>query len=408
MKKQKFLILTIIFSLLLPLVALPMNTSAKTIKQFEAEVKKYTKKLEEQKENLATNDAEVAKIRTKIANIEKQITAAEDKIKALQDEIDASNEEIKKKGDESKKIIEYYQISNGDNAYLEYAFGATDITDMIYRLSVVEQLTEYNEQLIKELEELIEKNKEQQQSQKSQKEELNKLKVSLEDERAKIQADSMAIKETMPSIEEQIKAAQENVDYYKKLGCGDDEDIQACQYRINQSQGGGSIPSVNGFYRPIEYGYLTQGFYGYGGHLGYDMSSSDKAIPVYPIATGRVWKVYYDNCISGDWKNGGNCSYGCNGKALVVKIRHDNNGQYIYSTYAHMRSFGDIQEGQIVTPFTIIGYMGASGCATGPHVHLEITSCDWFKGGGCTWEQYQWSAMEPSRYVNFPSRWNNR
>lgn len=408
MKTKKIISILSIITLLLPLVALPMNTSAKTLKQFEDEVKKYTKKLEEQKANLATNDAEVAKIRTKIANIEKQITEAEEKIKSLQAEIEASNEEIKAKGEESKRIIEYYQISNGDNAYLEYAFGASNITDMIYRLSVVEQLTEYNEQLIKNLEALIEKNKSQQKDQKAQKEELNKLKTSLEDERAKIQADSMAIKETMPSIEEQIKAAQENVNYYKKLGCGENEDIQACQYRISQSQTGDSIPSVNGFYRPIEYGYLTQGFYGYGGHLGLDVSSSDKAIPVYPIATGRVWKVYHDNCISGDWRNGGNCIYGCNGKALVVKIRHDVNGKYIYSTYAHMRSFGDIREGQIVTPFTIIGYMGATGCATGPHVHLEITNCDWFRGGGCTWDQYQRNVVNPTRYVNFPTRWNNR
>lgn len=407
MKKQKLTSFLTIIMLLLSLVALPINTSAKTVKQFEDEVKKYTQKLEEQKSNLAKNDAEVAKIRTKVANIEKQIKAAEEKVKSLQAEIDASNEEIKKKGEESKRIIEYYQISNGDNAYLEYAFGATSITDMIYRLSAVEQLTEYNEQLIAELEALIEKNKTQQQEQKNQKESLNKLKMSLEDERAKIQADSMAIKESMPSIEEQIKAAKENLNYYKGLGCGENEDIQACQYRISQKNNG-SIPSVNGFFRPIQYGYITQWFYGYGGHLGYDMSSSDKAMPIYPIATGKIWKIYRDNCISGDWRNGGNCPYGCNGKALIVKIRHDVNGKYIYSTYMHMRSFGNIQEGQIVTPFTVLGYMGSTGCSTGPHLHLEIAPCDWNRGGGCTWETYQQRANEPSKYVNFPSSWNNR
>ena len=138
------------------------------------------------------------------------------------------------------------------------------------------------------------------------------------------------------------------------------------------------------------------------------MSSSDKAMPIYPIATGKIWKIYRDNCISGDWRNGGNCPYGCNGKALIVKIRHDLNGKYIYSTYMHMRSFGNIQEGQIVTPFTVLGYMGSTGCSTGPHLHLEIAPCDWNRGGGCTWETYQQRANEPSKYVNFPSSWNNR
>ena len=311
MKKNKIICLTIIFGLLLSLVALPLNTSAKTIKQFEDEVAKYTKELEDKKNNLAQNDAEIAKIRSKVASIETQIKTSEEEIANLQKEIEESNKEIKVKGEESKKIIEYYQISNGDNAYLEYAFGATDITDMIYRLSVVEQLTEYNDKLIKDLEELIEKNKVQQKELASKKEELKGLKEELENERSKIMADSMAIRETMPTVEEQIKAAKANVAYYKKLGCGNNEDIQACQYRIQQSQGG-STPSVNGFYRPIEYGYISQGYYGYGGHLGLDMSSSDKAIPIYPIATGTVWQVYYDNC------NSSNCPYGCKGRALVV------------------------------------------------------------------------------------------
>ena len=206
----------------------------------------------------------------------------------------------------------------------------------------------------------------------------------------------------MPTIEEQIKAAQANVTYYKKLGCGTNEDIRACQYRIEQSTGGGSTPSANGFYRPMQYGYITQGYYGYGGHLGIDLSSSDKAIAVYPIATGTVFKIYYDNCSSN------NCSYGCNGQALVVKIRHNVGGKYIYSTYAHLRSFGAISEGQVVTPFTIIGYMGSTGCSTGPHLHFEITNCDWNRGGGCTWSEYQKNTINPLRYVNFPSKWNNR
>lgn len=408
MKKTKIVSVTIIIALLMTLVALPINASAKTIKQFEEEVAKYTKELQDKKDNLAKNDAEIAQIRSKISNIEKQIASAEEEINSLQDEIEKSNEEIKEKGEESKKIIEYYQISNGDNAYLEYAFGATDITDMIYRLSVVEQLTEYNDNLIKELEELIEKNKAQQKELAQKKVELNSLKANLENERSKIETDSMAIRETMPTIEEQIKAAQANVTYYKKLGCGSNEDIRACQYRVEQSAVGGSTPSANGFFRPMQYGYITQGYYGYGGHLGMDLSSSDKAIAVYPIATGTVFRIYYDNCKSGDWRNGGNCSYGCNGRALVVKIRHNVGGKYIYSTYAHLRSFGAISEGQIVTPFTIIGYMGSTGCSTGPHLHLEITNCDWNKGGGCTWGEYQQNTINPARYVNFPSRWNNR
>ena len=47
--------------------------------------------------------------------------------------------------------MEYYQVENGTNAYLEYVFGATSITDMVYRMSVAEQLTDYNDKIMKDL-----------------------------------------------------------------------------------------------------------------------------------------------------------------------------------------------------------------------------------------------------------------
>lgn len=401
MKKKKIICSIIIVSIFVSLFALPLNTNAKTIKDFEAEVERYTKELEAKKSQVATNEEEIAKIKKRINEIERQIKDAELEIIKLQEEIDASNKEIEQKSEESKRILEYYQISNGENAYLEYVFGATSITDMIYRLSVIEQLTDYNDKIMKELEVLIEKNKVQQEELTKKQENLESMKNSLIEEKIRIDADSAAIKAGMPGIEEQIKAAKAQVDYYKKLKCGPTEDIQKCQYRIEQEKNT-SIPSANGFYRPIEHGYITQWYTGCKrydprigtciGHIGIDIGSNDKSIDVYPIAPGYVTATYYDNA-----------------GALVVKIKHKYNGRYIYSTYAHQRSFA-VRAGQYVSAYTTIGKMGSTGNSSGPHVHLEITSCDWkSEGGGCSWRAYaESSTMNPANYVNFPSRWNNR
>ena len=399
---MKKISVVLIVALLVSLVALPMRTEAKTISEFEAEVRKYTQDLENVKSKIVTNEAEVAKIKANIASIEKQVKNAEAEIEALQEEIDQSNAEIAEKSEESKKIIEYYQISNGENIYLEYAFGATSITDMIYRMSIVEQLTEYNDKLMDELEALIEKNKKQQENLTAKKKQLEKSKNELMNQKLKLDADSAALKAGMPGIEQQIKSAQSQVDFYKKLGCGANEDIQACQYRIEQ-QNNASLPSTNGFFRPIENGYVTQWYSGCGtwdkykrvcsGHIGIDISSNNKSIDVYPIAAGVVTARYYDNA-----------------GALVVKIKHNYNGRYIYSTYAHQRNFA-VRVGQYVTANTTIGKMGSTGNSTGPHVHLEITSCDWAsaQGGGCSWETYaRYSSYNPANYVRFPSRWSNR
>lgn len=394
MKIKKIITVSVILSLIVSYTALPIDTKAKTIKEFEAEVNKYTAELQDKKDKVAKNDKEVAEIKAKISQIEKQIAAAANEIVKIQEEIDASNEEIKRKSEESKQIIEYYQIANGNNAYLEYAFGATDITDLIYRMSVVEQLTEYNEKIMDELEQLIEENNKKQENLKKKNEELKKLQESLESEKERINADSVSLKEAMPAIEEQIKSAQANVKYYKNLGCGATEDIQACQYRIEQSNknSGNSIPSTNGFYRPTKEGYITQGYGGYGGHLGIDIGNrNNPTIEIYPIASGQVFAKYYD-------------SYG----ALVVKIKHNYNGRYIYSTYAHLSRFANISVGQYISHNTTIGNMGNTGYSFGAHLHLEITSCDWNKGGGCTWAAYQKNTINPYSLVNFPARWNNR
>ena len=406
MKTKKIVVIAILLSLLVSYTTLPIDTNAKTISEFEAEADKLTKELEEKKNKLAKNDAEIAEIKKKISSIESQIRKAEEDIKYLQEEIDRSNEEIKTKSEESKRIIEYYQISNGENSYLEYVFGATSITDMIYRMSVVEQLTEYNENIMKELEALIKKNKQHQEELTNKKKELKILEENLESEKERIEADSASIRVGMPTIEEQIKAAKSNVSYYKKLGCGTTEDIQACQYRIQQSQNSGtSVPSVNGFYRPMEYGYVVRGLNK--SHIGYDVSSNNKSIPIYPIADGQLFYAGYDSA-----------------GAYIVILRHNIGGRYIYATYAHMRSFSStiapyvnskrgtsesITNGPIISHTTPLGNMGSTGNSTGPHLHLETATCSWHKGGGClSYSSYLNKITNPANYVTFPSKWNNR
>lgn len=389
-KLNKVLIVTLTISLL----ALPKDIEAKTVKDFENEIAKYTADLKAKQDKVAKNDAEVAQIKKKIADIEKQIEEAKQKIIELQDEIEKSNKEIDKKKEETAKIMKYFQIINGDNFYLEYIFGATSIEDAIHRISVTENMTEHNKKVVKELTDLIERNKKQKTDLETKNKELDKLESSLQSEKERIDADTRTIKAGMPTVKEQIKSAQEQVAYFKKLGCGTNEDIDKCVYRKTQSGNGGgggtSLPSTNGFYRPIEYGYLTQGYKGRA-HMGVDIGSSNKSIAIYPIANGQVTATFLD-------PDG----------ALCVKVRHNYNGRYIYSTYAHLRNFA-VSSGQYASHTTSLGRMGSTGNSTGPHLHLEITSCDWKSpGGGCSWGTYQNSTYNPANFVDLPSRWSNR
>ncbi len=388
--------------LLFLLLLIPFNVSAITINEFEQQVKKYTDELTEKQNKIAKNDKEVAEVKAKINEIQNQMAEIEADMIRLQKDIDDGNEKIKEKNKEIKNLIKYSQVVDSKNSYLEYIFGAESFTDLIFRLSVIEQLADYDKKVTNELQELIKANNEKKEELKNKQSDLDKLKDKLSDEKSRIEADTDAIRESMPSIEERIKEAKTNLEYYKKLGCGKSEDIQACQYRIEQSHSSVSIPAAEGFRKPTDQGKISQAYRGIS-HLGYDIVSttSNKSIPIYPVANGQVFKIYYDNCTSGNW-----CSaigHSCNGNALVVKIRHNIGGRYIYSTYAHFSSFGNIKEGQLVTTSTIIGYMGTTGCSTGPHLHLELTKCDWHTGGGCTYDTYQKSSINPALYIGIPN-----
>lgn len=415
MKHKRIVILATIVLSVVSFIALPVETNAKTLAQFEAEVEQYKQQLQAKKDQIALNDAEVAKIQKKINNIKAQIKQAEEEFIKLQEEIDESNREIKRKSEESKHIIEYYQIANGENSYLEYVFGATSITDMIYRMSVVEQLTEYNDNLMRQLEDLIAKNQVKQKELQEKQKSLEVLNKSLYEEQVKLNADSTAIKHTMPSVEEQIKELNETIAYYKSLKCGANEDVYACEYRIAQSTGN-SLPSVGTFARPMQFGYIVRGFGGKYGHLGYDLSSSNKSMPIYPIAAGSVHAIYSDSCTATRFC--ADMGYRCNGNAKIVVVKHNYNGGYIYSSYVHLSSYGNIYEGKFVSRDTVIGYMGNTGCSSGPHLHLEIASCFWKNGGGCTYSGY-WSngryiegytdkLINPASLVNIPGSWGNR
>ena len=77
--------------------------------------------------------------------------------------------------------------------------------------------------------------------------------------------------------------------------------------------------------------------------------------------TGTPIMAAGDGVIEKREKNGAYGNY--------VRIRH--NGDYS-TAYAHMSRFGDLTVGKRVRQGQIIGYVGATGRVTGPHLHFEV------------------------------------
>lgn len=88
-------------------------------------------------------------------------------------------------------------------------------------------------------------------------------------------------------------------------------------------------------------------------HHGVDYAAAS-GTPVHTVGDGRITKVGYQ-------KNGG---------GNYVKIKHNS----VYSTtYMHLRGFGKgVRQGVYVKQGDVIGYVGSTGLATGPHLDFRF------------------------------------
>ncbi|MBQ2946975.1 MAG: M23 family metallopeptidase [Bacilli bacterium] len=124
-----------------------------------------------------------------------------------------------------------------------------------------------------------------------------------------------------------------------------------------------NVGSVGSWGWPTESGYTISSYYGYRTFAG--SREFHNAIDIAGTGTGS--KIYAAN-------NGVievreyNKSYG-----NYIMINH-NNGYY--TLYAHMSSFNNnFSVGSTVSRGDVIGYVGATGRASGPHLHYEIRTC---------------------------------
>lgn len=115
---------------------------------------------------------------------------------------------------------------------------------------------------------------------------------------------------------------------------------------------------------PTNSGYTFSSYYGYrlsvfgegNFHSGIDIAGTGYGSNVYAANNGVIETMTYTN------------TYG-----YYILINH-NNGYY--SLYAHMSNFASgISVGSTVSRGQVIGYVGSSGWATGPHLHFEIRTC---------------------------------
>lgn len=358
-----------ILSLLLLIILIPTNVNAKSLNDYYNELAKLQEEYNNNKNNKNLTEKQIKELNIEISNISASIEKTRKEIKQAEQDIEESKSKIEDKKIETDGLIQFLQISNGGNIYLEYLFDAENYTDFIYRYEVVKQLTNYNSDLIDELEQLILDLQTKEKELTAKKEKLENDRKELTNKVSKLNANLVTFESEGVDIKEDIEDLKAQIKAYEDKGCSRYQDISTCTASINAT--GWSYPLKSGCVTSEYTGYSIRNDYSGGGyHFGIDLSCISEGTNIYPAANGVISRIAFYNC-------GGN----------VIYIRHNVNGKIYTTAYMHLLKVdSSMYVGKVVTTNTVIGYVGGYStakqnggydtCTTGTHLHFGMSEGD--------------------------------
>lgn len=385
MKKITYLIVVVFLLVLI----IPSRIEAKTLQDMYDQLADLQTKYNNNKNSKNLTQSQINQLNGEITTISATIEKTRKEIKQAEIDIENSKTKIADKKVETDGLIQFLQVSNGGNIYLEYLFDAENYTDFIYRYEVVKQLTNYNSDLIDELEALI-------LDLQAKEKELSEKTVKLENDRQELTKKVNTLSYSLANfesegvdIEEDIADLKKVIKVYEDMGCSRNQDITTCAASINAF--GWKYPMVKGCVTSEYTGFNQRLDYsGGGGHHAIDLDCVGEGTNVYAAADGTIARIAFYDC-------GGNAVY----------ITHTVNGKKYTSVYMHLlRVASGMYVGKVVTDQTVIGYVGgwststANGgydrCTTGAHLHFGIAE------GHNAWDFNSYS-INPREIFSFPS-----
>ncbi len=354
------------------------DTTPKTIKEYRDYLASLKAKKAANESSKQKTQSEITAANNEISRSQNEIMVNQGKIDQAKKDIEKLNKEIEETEDSIKKTIQAYQLSDGQNVYLEYVFAAKTYEDLVYRYAIVEQIVDYNNEQIEEYYSLIEKNEKLQADLANREKELDSLIANLSQKIDDLGDDLTQYTEINVTIDDDIEYAQSQITRYTNLGCGETELLTDC---LNKT--GNEVIGDSRFKRPLTGGTITS-YYGYrvhpitgirqSFHSGVDIGGNSEGTNVYATANGKVGKIIRGSSCGGN----------------QVYIYHTIGGVKYTSGYMHLLRI-NVNVGDTVTSDSVIGVVGGGStasrnggydtCTTGPHLHFIIAD-GWYGGTG--------------------------
>lgn len=324
--------------------------------------------------------AQIKELQEQKAIIENNITVINDNVVAIQEDIEELKLRIEARQAEIKKRMQDNQLFVNGNRKFSFILESNNFSDLLRRISILEQISQYDEERILLLRKDQDKLKDEERELSRQKEELVVQKNEVEAKETQVEeiqkANQVLIVEYLKNkvdIEERQRSAEATyatiVANASKINTSaSSQDISNIVDSNNNSGGFGPVIS-GGWYRSAGTWYYDSDLGG-GRHLGMDFAGyQGMGQPLLAPADSIV--LMTQNGCSDIGGLGNRCGSPISGAGNWVILATEVNGVSYTFMYYHLRSRG-ITTSNRVSKGEVIGYMGSSGSSTGAHLHLEI------------------------------------
>ena len=338
-----------------------IKAEAKSVAQYQSELDAAKSKanqlkaqINELKKKNAPYEAQKKALDDAIAATQAEINLYEDQIIACERTINERSKELNAKKERFKKRL--VAIYTSESSSLSVLLSSEDYGDYLAKAELVDTVSRKDYQLITEIMAAVNDLNEANTA-------LAAAKSEIDAKKAELMVQYQEVNAIVTKYQNQISGINSNLSAIEK----EQKEIQAAINKANQqnAQGQGDsnknvITGTGNFAWPVPGYYTISSKFGkrWGrNHNGIDIASSNGTVYGAKIVAADSGTVILSKYYSG---------YG-----YCVIVNHGNG----YTTlYAHMKAQSALRVGDSVTKgSTIIGYVGASGNVTGPHLHFEIT-----------------------------------
>lgn len=368
----------------------PANAIARTVEEIEqeqAQLDEEKQQLEDKLQKLRDDEAQKQAyqetLQQKIDVLQTQINTARQDISDLNAHIteltlklEKSEEKIQSTIDQFKqRLVALYKA--GDVSTLQILLDSSSFSDFTMRSEMMRSMTKHDQELMNKIEEYMESTEAEREDCEASKKKVADLQKKLESQQKELDVlyqenaaaiaalqDAQATTEDAIAENEKQGAAKiaEMEELIAKQKAAEEEARRQQQAsggewmgdNVTYPTGGGGVEGFNPIWPLPGVTYVSCYYGGYSGHRGMDIAGA-WGTPVVAAESGTV-------IAANDYDSWGD-SWG-----YYVLIYH--NGTFT-TRYAHLSSLA-VVNGQQVSQGDVVGYEGATGNVTGPHLHFEV------------------------------------